>query len=107
MDPMQNQALLIFSALSPLLIALIKQSGFSTRTNALIALAVYVLVGIGGALLAGEPPTIENAVSFITVATVVGTVAYQLFWRNMGERELVEATSFIKEDEAMEVSDGL
>ena len=102
MDPLTNPAFLIFSALLPVIIALVKQSGLSTQFNAIIALAAYIVVGVVGAFMSGEDFTAENAVTFITVATTVGTVAYNLVWKNLGpeddplEGRLNDATSFIK-----------
>ena len=104
-DPLTNPAYVIFVAISPLLFALFKQSGFPRQTNALIALIGYVVVGFVGALLSGEPMTLENAVDFIAVATVVGSAAYALIWNNLGavndqalslDQRLTAATSIIR-----------
>ena len=84
MDPTTNAAFIIFASLSPLLIALVKQKGFSRQVNAVIAFACYVVVGVVGAVLSGEELSFENAVSLIAVATVVGSAAYNLFWNNLG-----------------------
>lgn len=101
MDPLTNPAFLIFSALAPMLIALVKQTGLPRQANALIAFASYIVVGIAGAFMSGEEFTAENAVTFIAVATTVGTVAYNLVWTNLGSDESVEArlndvTSIVK-----------
>ena len=112
MDPLTNPGYLLFAAVAPLLIALVKQQGFSTQVNALIALACYVVVGAIGAVTSGTPLTLANAVELISVATVVGTAAYNLVWSNIGvteamvnnqlvttmsvEKRLVRATSFKK-----------
>lgn len=105
MDGTTNTAFVIFAAISPLLIAFIKQSGFSRQVNALIALVCYIVVGVVGVVLSGEPLTIDNAVNLIAVATVVGSAAYKLVWNNIGasddespslEERLVEATSVVK-----------
>lgn len=104
MDPTQNAALVIFAAVSPLLIAFVKQSGWSRSTNALIAFACYVIVGILGALLSGVPLTAENAVTLVTTVTVVGSAAYNLIWSNLGadengegsiDEKLTDATSVV------------
>lgn len=105
MDPLTNPAFIIFAAISPLLIAFVKQSGFSRQVNALIALACYVVVGVLGVVLSGEPLTLENAVNLIATATVIGRVAYGLIWDNIGtstdsdvslDERLTGATSIIK-----------
>jgi O-antigen/teichoic acid export membrane protein len=105
MDPTQNTAFVIFAALSPLLIALVKQSGWSRQANAMVAFACYIVIGIAGAIVSGEPLTIENAVNLVTVATVVGTAAYNLIWDNIGaqtdtdpslDERLTAATSIVR-----------
>lgn len=105
MDPTTNSAFIIFAAISPLLISLVKQSGFSRQVNSLIALACYIVVGIVGALLSGQPLTIENAVELIATATVVGSAAYALVWSKIGQEteadlslddRLTAATSIVK-----------
>ena len=101
MDPLNNTAFIIFTAISPLVISLVKQSGLSSQANALIAFACYVIVGILGAILSGEALTIENVVPLITIATVVGSAAYGLIWSNIGgevsiDDRLTRATSIIK-----------
>ncbi len=111
MDPTQNPAFVIFAALSPLLIAFVKQSGWSRQANALVAFAGYIVVGIVGAVMSGIPLTIENAVQLVTTATVIGSVAYKLLWDNIGvtttagvesteplslDEKITEATSIVK-----------
>jgi ABC-type uncharacterized transport system permease subunit len=104
-DVTENMALVVFAAISPMLISFVKQSGFPKQANALIALGCYIVVGIAGALVSGEPVTAENAVALIAVATVVGSTAYQLIWSNLGthgdedhsiEERLTVATSIVR-----------
>lgn len=106
MDYNTNAAFIIFASLAPLLIAFIKQSGFTPQVNALIALACYIVVGVAGVLVSGEALTVENAVNLIAIATVVGSAAYKLIWSNIGtgatgdnpslDERLTAATSFVK-----------
>jgi hypothetical protein len=106
MDPLQNPAFLAFAAISPLLIALLKQTGFSPQWNALVAFACYIAVGVCGALASGTPVTLDNAVALITVATLVGSAAYRLVWSKIGtgpdgtapslDEKITEATSVVK-----------
>ena len=111
MDPLTNPALLIFSALLPIIITLVKQSGLPTQFNAIIAFVAYIVVGIIGAIMSGEALTAENTVAFITVVTTVGTVAYTLVWKNLGpdddplEERLNAATSFIRSSSDGEPTD--
>lgn len=106
MDVTINPAFVLFSAVSPLLIALVKQQGWSRQVNALVALACYVVIGIAGALLSGEELTVENATTLITIATLVGSAAYGIIWSNLGAEDdgsngldarLTAATSFVKD----------
>ena len=106
MDPTLNPAFVLFAALSPLLISLVKQSGFSPQVNAMLALACYIVVGILGVLMSGEALTAENAIPLIAIATVVGRAAYSIVWDNLmtgkeGElnsldERLTEATSLVR-----------
>jgi len=105
MDATTNPAFIIFASLSPLLIAFVKQSGFSRQVNSIIALACYILVGIAGVLVSGEELSWENAVSLIAIATVVGSASYALVWNNLGanedgdpslEERLTASTSLVK-----------
>lgn len=105
MDALTNPAFILFSAVSPMLIAVLKQSGLPRQANALIAFIAYIVVGVGGAIMSGQPMTTENIVAFVSVATVVGTAAYNIVWNNLGantdtdasvEEQLTEATSVVK-----------
>jgi hypothetical protein len=83
--PEQSWPYLILTFFLPPLIALVKQAGFSPQLNAIIAQAVYIVVGIGAAIWSGIPVTVENAVPLIATATVVGSAAYRLIWANIGD----------------------
>jgi hypothetical protein len=90
-----NAVWIAFAALAPILVAVVKQQGFPDRINALIALLVYVAIGVVGALAQGTP-TIETIVPFVATVVVVGTAAYNLFWKHWGDAQIVEATSLKK-----------
>lgn len=90
MDPFANPAYILFAAIAPLLIAFVKQKGFSKQVNALIALACYFVIGLLGVVLSGEPLTLENAVNLIAIVTVIGTAAYNLIWTNIGSSDLYQ-----------------
>ena len=57
--------------------------------NTLIALGCYVVIGILGALFSGYAFVLANVVATITVATVVGSAAYNLFWSQLGSPSIV------------------
>jgi heme A synthase len=83
MDVSINPAFVIFAAISPLIIALVKQQKFSTQVNALIAFACYIVFGVLGALTSGLSFTLDNVVAFITVGTLVGTAVYNVVYSNL------------------------
>lgn len=87
MDPLNNPAFVAFAAFSPLLVSLLKQQGFTRQVNALIALACYVAVGVVGVLVSGAPLTLEHATALVTLATVIGSAAYNLVWNTLGTGE--------------------
>jgi len=96
-DPTTTTAYIFFSAVvSPLIIAVLKQTGLSVKLNAVIALAVYAVVGVAAAVMSGVPLTLENAVTLITIGTLTGRAAYSIFWSNFGEERLTAATSIVK-----------
>lgn len=104
-DPFTNPVFLLFSFFSPLLISILKQTGFSQQVNALIAQVAYIAIGIGAVLVSGVPLSLENAVQLSAIATVVGGAAYNLVWSNIGvkgegdpslEDRLTSATSVVK-----------
>jgi hypothetical protein len=91
----------------PLLVSLVKQARLSTQANSVIALLVYIASGIAYVIVTAGPDgfTVEEIISSVTVATVVGTAAYNLFWSNLGkesddsvgvEERLTIATSFLR-----------
>jgi hypothetical protein len=87
-------------AVIPVIIALLKQSGWDTRWNALLALAIYV-VWTGLSLTTGlravdGPVTLEVFISSLVTAMVTGFVSYKLVWSNLGEQTLEERTSVFK-----------
>ena len=90
---LDNAALVAFAALAPILVAVIKQNSFAAKWNALIALGIYVVVGVAGAVVTGQTLSIETAVQFIATTVVVGTAAYQIFWRHWGDDAIQSATS--------------
>lgn len=91
----------------PVLVSLVKQARFSTQVNAFIALVVYIVAGIAYVVVTAGPEgfTVDSIIASVTVATVVGTAAYNLFWSNLGvseegdtsvEERLMTATSLLK-----------
>lgn len=102
MDPTANPAVLIFAALAPVLVMLVKQAKFPDNVNALIAFVVYVAVGTVGALAVSGKPDITTLVPFIATVTLIGKVAYDLFWSQLTvggvslDNRVTAATSFLR-----------
>ena len=88
----QNTIELLLGAILPLLIAVIKRVNAPQWVNALIALVIYVIVGILAVVVSGKPIDINNLVPTIALFTAAGTVAYQLFWKNWGDPQINQAT---------------
>lgn len=94
-DPTTIEALIAFFA--PLAVSLVKQAGWSSTVNGLIAIAVYVAFGIGAVMAQGQTFTLDNIVPAVTTFTTVGTVAYMAFWKNSGlQTAITESTSIVK-----------
>lgn len=92
-------------ALIPIIVALVKQSGFPSNWNALLAGAVYVVwtgvslyLGVHGT---GQPLSVELFISTLVTAATTGFLSYQLFWSQIGggggvEQALEHKTSFFQ-----------
>jgi hypothetical protein len=105
LDPQQGAAFLLVALIMPVVIALVKQSGFADQVNSIIALILYAVFAVVGALVSGIPITYENLTPLIVVAALAGRLAYSMFWSQIGsdaagdnsiDARLTEATSFIK-----------
>lgn len=87
-------------ALIPIIVALLKQSGFPSRWNAAIAIGAYLVwtaVSLALGIRAVDGPiTPEVFIGAFVAAATTGFVSYQLFWSNFGEQKLEEATSVVK-----------
>jgi hypothetical protein len=80
----------------PLLIAVVKQSGFPATVNGLIAMAVYIITGVIAVAVSGQTIDLQNILPAIGIFTTGGSVAYLAFWKNLGEPKLVAKTSIIR-----------
>ncbi len=72
----------------PLLVSVLKRDGFSQTANALIAVAVYAVVGVLSVLVSGQALTLDNVEPAIAIFVTGGTIAYQLFWKNWGDPQI-------------------
>jgi len=97
---MDATALTIIAAgFAPLLVAVLKQTGFPPAYNGAVAIACYVVFGIAAAMISG-PLDADHAISSVAVFVTVGTAAYEAFWSNLGvETKVKAATSIIKPPE--------
>jgi uncharacterized membrane protein YcfT len=106
LDVTTNAAFLLFTFLSPALVAFVKQSGWSTQVNAIVALVVYVAIGVLAVVLSGLPVNAETLTTHIATAMVVGMAAYKMFWSQLGAKDedgtgsiddrITSATSIVK-----------
>jgi hypothetical protein len=78
----------IVAVFVPLLVSVLKRDGFSQTVNALIAVIVYVVVGVLSVLVSGQALDINNIMPAVAIFVGGGTVAYQLFWKNWGDPQI-------------------
>ena len=100
----------ILDPLIPIVIMIVKQTGFPSRWNALIALGVYA-VWAGVSLVLGlrgveGDITLELFLGAFVSAAVTGFVSYQLVFKGLTEERIAEATSFVKQPISEEVDEG-
>ena len=105
LDPTQGAAFLIAALFMPLIVALVKQSGLSSAANSIIALVVYAVFAVLGAVFAGVEVTQDNIIQLTIAAALAGRLAYSMFWSLVGgddqgngsiDDRLTRATSFKK-----------
>ncbi len=72
----------------PLLVSVLKKERFSNTVNAIIAMAVYAVVGVAAVLLSGKPVDINNIAPTVAIFVAGGTVAYEMFWKNWGDPQV-------------------
>lgn len=78
----------VVSIFVPLLVSVLKRDGFSNTVNALIAVIVYVVVGLLSVLVSGQPFSLDNIAPAVAIFVSGGTIAYQLFWKNWGDPQI-------------------
>jgi SNF family Na+-dependent transporter len=85
----------ILGLLAPLVIAVLKQSGFTKAQNSLIALGVCLVVGIADAIYFGTLDPMDVAK---TVFTVISTafVTYKMFFQALGIDDWLTAKTSVK-----------
>ena len=84
LDPAQGAAFLIAALILPVVIALVKQAGFSSQVNSLIALACYAVFAVVGVLVSNIPLTAENLIPLTIAAALAGRLAYSMVWSQIG-----------------------
>lgn len=73
----------LVSLLIPALVAVLKKSTYPATYNAIIAIAVYAVAGLGNVVVSGQTFDLQNIVPSITLFVTGGTAAYVLFWKNV------------------------
>jgi hypothetical protein len=108
MEPTSPVLTIFATVILPPLIAILKQTGWSPQVNGLIALATYAVIGVAAAYLELGVPLLSDplqVITWIAAVGVQGTVAYKLFWSNLGrttettpsiEERLTAATSVVR-----------
>jgi small basic protein len=104
LDPAQGAAFLLVALLMPIIVSLVKQSGFSSRANALLAIAVYAAFAVVGALVSNIPLDYQHLTPLIIIAALVGRAAYSMFWSQVGggdnaasiDQKITDKTSIVK-----------
>jgi len=86
----------VLGLIAPLVIAVLKQSGFTKAQNSLIALGVCLAAGIADAIYFGTLDPMDVAKTVFTVVSVAFTT-YKMFFQALGIDDwLTEATSVKK-----------
>ena len=84
LEPSQGAAFLIAALILPVVIALVKQAGFTSQINSLIALACYAVFAVVGILVSGIELKYENLVPLTIAAALAGRLAYGMVWSKIG-----------------------
>ncbi len=78
----QGEIAAVLGVILPVFIGFIKQEHFPNAWNALIAVAVYIVVGVVAVAFSGNSFDINNILPSVGTFAAAGTIAYQLFWKN-------------------------
>lgn len=81
MSPLNIDA--IVALFVPLLVAALKKTTSSQTENSIIAILIYVVVGVAAVVVSGQTIDPTNLVPTITLFVTEGTAAYVLFWKNV------------------------
>lgn len=97
----------VLSLFLPVLVSIVKQSGYDDRVNKLIALAVYIAWAVVVTLAVGGEFNFVTFLNNFVTTLVTGTIAYQMIWKSFGfDDALTDATSFRKPiEEDVEVAE--
>lgn len=88
----QNLEMLI-GLFVPILVSFLKRETLPNGANAVIAVAVYAVVGLAAVFVSGQVFDLNNIVPAVTIFVTEGTVAYQLFWKNWGDPQITAYVS--------------
>jgi len=86
---------LVLSLFLPLLVTLVKQSGWDDRVNKLIALAVYLAWALIVTVAAGDF-SVPGFLQTFAITLTTGTIAYQMIWKAFGIDDALTAVTSIK-----------
>jgi ABC-type xylose transport system permease subunit len=78
----QGQLESVIGIILPVFISLLKQEHFPNAWNSIIAVMVYLVVGVVAVAVSGNSFDLNNILPSVATFTAAGTLAYQLFWKN-------------------------
>jgi len=82
--------------IAPLVAAVFKQTGWSSSLNGIVAMVVYIVMGVLAVIVSGQPIDANNIVPTITLFVSAGTTAYYALYKNLGwVQSLTDKTSVL------------
>lgn len=85
-----GQYQLIIGTLMPLLVAVVVRSSWSTDLKRLVAFALCVLAGLGGAYLQGQLGSLTDIAASVMAILVTAQLTYTHFWTPLGPTGWIE-----------------
>lgn len=96
-DAELNPATIWLALFVPLIVSVIKQSGFDDRLNRLIALGTYLVWALIVTVIAGGFTDISDFLGNFAATLTVGSVAYDKIYKAFGfDDALTDKTSIVK-----------
>lgn len=84
---------LIVGAFAPLLIAVVQQPKWTSRTRALVMVISSVVLGVGTAYFDGSLGDGSDVTGTVVRVLVAAVAAYEGFWKNVGTTAAIEVAT--------------